>query len=453
MAPTSVCATLRAVWTAKRARLLPVHGAVPTRLQRACLRRLSTRVDGPAQPATAAAAESLPDRGMARGTRGARGSGKSLIGSNNKYGSEPGEFTSLTELEGSDMLVEVLAEEFRHKRNLEFQDAELTLSDLGSVADDDEQQGAKRGPEIKGPFMQHRKYLTHRGVGDGTVFSRETMASRNRMETAQELAYDYQLPAVAKAQRDALAAQRKHNGNLVEEAIVRAIADGHFDNLQGRGKPLPDESNPFEDAGMRTFNRILKKAGCAPRWVEENRDVRKELQISRLYLAARWSVLEATAQAVAAADAAGAQAAAEDPAVAQRRRAQHRRAQLQWDEEVAAFSEKVAALNKRVQLYNLMAPTAAAVMQTLSVEREVEAVREGRTVYDEQALRSLSDDGSSFQLAIAAALPSAASAAEAARGDWTGGIALAPLARDSFSLSGQLAWPRWRDIISAFRFT
>lgn len=390
---------------------------------------------------------------MARGTQGARGSGKSLIGSNNAYGSEPGAFTSLTELEGADMLVEVLAEENRHRRGLEFRDADFSLQDLAGVASGDVEGAAKGGspPPPKGPVMQHRKYLTHRGVGDGTVFAREAMASRNRVESAQELAYDYRLPAAAKAKRDALQEQRRHGGNLVEEAIVRAIADGQFDNLAGRGRALPDESNPFEDAGMRTFNRILKRAGCAPRWVEENRDIRRERQLSRLYLAARWRVLQETERALQETEGAGGAGRAEPGgadgvALAQVRRAQHARAQLMWAEERAAFGAKVRALNRRVQLYSLMAPTAAAVLQPLCVEAELADVAEGRTQYDEEALRSLSDGGASFQLSLAAALPGKPTDPA----DWTGGIALAPLPRDSFSL-GAVAWPRWRDILAAFR--
>ena len=36
-------------------------------------------------------------------------------------------------------------------------------------------------------------------------------------------------------------------------------------------------------------------------------------------------------------------------------------------------------------------------------------------------------------------------------GGWTGGIALAPLPRDSFSLA-DVPWPRWQDIVAVFRF-
>ncbi|KAG8458265.1 hypothetical protein KFE25_001557 [Diacronema lutheri] len=430
--------------------------ALSTHARRGGLARLrlvtpSATVRAAQTDAAAGAADEpgAPNREMARGARGARGSGKSLIGSNNQYGAQPGEFTSLTELEGSDMLVEVLAEEYRHKRGLEFRDDGLSLGEVAALgAEDGEDAKAGTAPPPKGPFMQHRKYLTHRGVGDGTVFARDAMAARQRLEGAQEGAYDYRLPAAVKAQRDALERQRKHGGNLVEEAIMRAIADGHFDNLEGRGKPLPDEVNPFEDAGLRTFNRILKKAGCAPRWVEENRDIRRELQISRLYLAARWIVLETTARA-AAADAA-ARAGDARAGAAERSHAAHARARRAWESEAAAFDDKVRSLNKRVHVYNLMAPTAAAVLQIVDVQRELADVREGRTVFDEAALRDL-DDGSSFQLTLAASLPRAAPSGAETPGDWTGGIALAPLPRDSFSLA-DVPWPRWQDIVAVFRF-
>jgi hypothetical protein len=136
---------------------------------------------------------------------------------------------------------------------------------------------------------------------------------------------------------------------------------------------------------------------------------------------------------------------------------------------VRSFETKVGELNRRVRTYNLIAPTAAAVMQTISVQRELEDVREGRTVFDERALRELGDDdGTVVRLTAAASLPHGAEYVPPP-GDWASGIALAPLDKGAFSLSkealpawrdvaggaslglGSAVWPGWRDFVTAFR--
>lgn len=326
---------------------------------------------------------------MARGTQQTRGTGKSLIGSNNRFGATPGTFSSDTALDGSDMLVEVLAEEFRHKRDLEFRDMSISVEEL-EAEDGDAEPGSP--PPPKGPFMQHRKYLTHRGVGDGTIFKREAMAAQARMERAQESAYSYQLPAAFKAARREMERQRKHGGNLVEEAIVRAIADGQFDNLHGKGKRLKDDANPFVDAGTRAFNKILQRAGCAPKWVEENREIRTELRLLQLTLAARWLALTDAEQCLIEHDAGGDRVASERSRL--RRIVDDRK--HAWNEEKGRFTASLEKLNGRVRNHNVMAPQAAH-MCVFQTDEEINKVMTGVTVYDEAVLRHL-DDGSCWRL-------------------------------------------------------
>ncbi|MGI6549163.1 MAG: DnaJ family domain-containing protein [Syntrophomonadales bacterium] len=61
--------------------------------------------------------------------------------------------------------------------------------------------------------------------------------------------------------------------DLVEEKIRKAIESGSFDNLEGKGKPLNLQENPFEPPDMRMANKILKDAGFSPYWMELGKDV------------------------------------------------------------------------------------------------------------------------------------------------------------------------------------
>lgn len=66
------------------------------------------------------------------------------------------------------------------------------------------------------------------------------------------------------------------------DAIERAIAEGAFDNLPGKGQPLDlsDDNSPFVPDDMRLAYRILRNAGVRLPWIEE----RKIIDASRANL-------------------------------------------------------------------------------------------------------------------------------------------------------------------------
>src|SRR6476661_6598334 len=60
---------------------------------------------------------------------------------------------------------------------------------------------------------------------------------------------------------------------IATRKIDEAIAEGEFDNLEGRGRPLDLTENPFEDPSSRMAHRLLRNNGFAPAWIEEGRDL------------------------------------------------------------------------------------------------------------------------------------------------------------------------------------
>ena len=63
--------------------------------------------------------------------------------------------------------------------------------------------------------------------------------------------------------------------SIVEKRIREAMDEGKFDNLPGHGKPLSmdDDSNIPED--LRLAHKILKNAGCVPKELEINMEVKR----------------------------------------------------------------------------------------------------------------------------------------------------------------------------------
>jgi hypothetical protein len=56
------------------------------------------------------------------------------------------------------------------------------------------------------------------------------------------------------------------------------MEEGAFDRLEGTGRPLDLQENPFEDPSLRMAHRLLKNNGFAPAWIEDAREIDAEFQ-------------------------------------------------------------------------------------------------------------------------------------------------------------------------------
>ncbi|MGI8314821.1 DUF1992 domain-containing protein [Halobacillus mangrovi] len=62
-------------------------------------------------------------------------------------------------------------------------------------------------------------------------------------------------------------------GHLIEEKIKQSIKNGDFENLPGKGKPLPKDELAYVPDEMRNSYRILKNANMLP----EEMQLKKEI--------------------------------------------------------------------------------------------------------------------------------------------------------------------------------
>ena len=62
----------------------------------------------------------------------------------------------------------------------------------------------------------------------------------------------------------------------INHLIKEAMARGDFNDLPGKGKPLELVDNPFIPREVRMMNQMLKDNGCAPRWIELDKEIRAE---------------------------------------------------------------------------------------------------------------------------------------------------------------------------------
>jgi hypothetical protein len=98
---------------------------------------------------------------------------------------------------------------------------------------------------------------------------------------------------------------------IAERKIREAMDDGAFDHLDGAGRPIVLEENPYEDPAQRMAHRLLRNNGFAPAWIEEAKDIDREMGRLRASEAVR------------------------DP---------------------EAYHQRIAALNRRIAAFNLKTP-------------------------------------------------------------------------------------------------
>ena len=60
---------------------------------------------------------------------------------------------------------------------------------------------------------------------------------------------------------------------IAERRIAEAIANGEFENLQNRGKPLQFEDETWIPEDLRMAYRFLKNAGCVPPELEARNEI------------------------------------------------------------------------------------------------------------------------------------------------------------------------------------
>jgi len=141
--------------------------------------------------------------------------------------------------------------------------------------------------------------------------------------------------------------------NSIDEIIQRAMQEGLFDNLPGKGKPLQLDENPHEDAEWRTAYHILKSSGFTLPWIETLREIEATLESARAGLRCAWiwqrdSLIKA-----------------DDPAWIK----------SEWQRAVDQFREEISSLNSRIADYNLQAPSARFQRPKIIPDQEIQNIQ------------------------------------------------------------------------------
>ncbi len=150
---------------------------------------------------------------------------------------------------------------------------------------------------------------------------------------------------------------RRNWTDLVEDLLEEARARGDFDNLEGKGKPLRLDTNPY--AGDRALGySLLKNNNMAPPEIERGKEIDAELRRADEMLAAlrrRRDALNPQSEAATAGE----------------RRAYN----LVRDTTKTRYEELLRAINSKILSLNIVAP-AALHRRRVDVDAKMRAFRE-----------------------------------------------------------------------------
>jgi DnaJ family protein C protein 28 len=135
----------------------------------------------------------------------------------------------------------------------------------------------------------------------------------------------------------------------IDDHIRKAIEEGKFDNLPGKGQPLRWEQDANEDPDWRLAYHLLRSNGFSLPWIETRREIEESLAATHQALARAWKW---RAQALASLQ----------PAAL---------VEQEWQRALRAFRSQIAEVNQRIFNYNLEVPASRFQMRSLDVEREI----------------------------------------------------------------------------------
>ena len=157
------------------------------------------------------------------------------------------------------------------------------------------------------------------------------------------------------------------NWDIIIEKLIRAAQEeGKFDNLQGKGRPLNLDENPFEDPAWQMANRLLKDNGFRPDWLEEDVALREKLERARQSLkrTRNWRAAELAELGER-----------NDPPSLRRRTL----ADDEWARALARFHDAIVEINAAITRLNLKVPHVRFQRTKLVAEDELKKALEANS--------------------------------------------------------------------------
>ena len=141
----------------------------------------------------------------------------------------------------------------------------------------------------------------------------------------------------------------------IDERIRAAQEQGLFDDLRGKGKPLPPRRNPFLPEDQQLAYDLLHDSGHTLPWIDERQEIERRLRQARETLRQRYRwYLTAIARDAR-------------PDI-----------EALWSDYKRAFEQEVVAINHLIDIYNLKVPHLQLQKPRISLQEEYERLNARR---------------------------------------------------------------------------
>lgn len=148
---------------------------------------------------------------------------------------------------------------------------------------------------------------------------------------------------------------------ISERRIQEAIDAGEFSNLDGEGKPLKHEDNPFVPADMRAAFKVLSNSGYAPDWMVVGQQIEEELARLRHDADRHFTQLRSSLKELGS-----------DPYAIRRLRQEVARLRAQHKRASARHRAAIEEINRKISLFNHTTPITSLLKVPLSLNIEME---------------------------------------------------------------------------------
>jgi DnaJ family protein C protein 28 len=138
----------------------------------------------------------------------------------------------------------------------------------------------------------------------------------------------------------------------IEDQMRKAIENGQFADLAGKGKPLPIDDNPYLDPELRAAHHMLKSSGYTLPWIEKRQKILDDLEQARGALERTWTWRR---QALTE---------GQPPDLAD----------AQWQRAQSVFTAQIESLNKQIFDLNLEVPSERFQLPKINLSREVDRI-------------------------------------------------------------------------------
>lgn len=141
--------------------------------------------------------------------------------------------------------------------------------------------------------------------------------------------------------------------DLITEQLDEAAANGAFENLPGKGRPLRLNRFPNEPDDMRMANKLLKDNDLTPTWIGDRKELLAEIELLRTEMKRRWELTRASAGA----------AGSEREAFAR-----------SWRRSIADWEARIDELNRRIVNLNIALPIWRMELHRLRLDEELKRI-------------------------------------------------------------------------------